>query len=94
MLTTDFCYGYLEFHPSLALRLPGGVSLDLTRHWDGQQVRFVCCERGRGGEGSEPWGRMFWCIAIEPAEDSGEEEAAGEASEAEAREVPGNSDID
>ncbi|RDB30093.1 hypothetical protein Hypma_014003 [Hypsizygus marmoreus] len=45
VITTDFCYGFLEFSPSLALRLPGGLSFDLMRYWDGQPVRFVCCER-------------------------------------------------
>jgi hypothetical protein len=45
MVTTDFCYGFLEFAPSLRLRLPGGLGFDLTRYWDGQGVRFVCCER-------------------------------------------------
>jgi hypothetical protein len=66
-ITADFCYGYLSFHPALALKLPGGVTIDLQRHWDGQQVRFVCCERGPGPHG-EAWGRIFWCIAIEPAD--------------------------
>lgn len=59
----DFCYGFLEFNPSLALRLPGGISFDLMKYWDGQPVRFVCCERGAGKE--QPWGRMFWCVQIE-----------------------------
>ncbi|KAJ7287305.1 DUF1769-domain-containing protein [Mycena rebaudengoi] len=45
MVTTDFCYGFLEFAPSLRLRLPGGLGFDLARYWDGQGVRFVCCER-------------------------------------------------
>jgi hypothetical protein len=72
----DFCYGYLSFHPSLALQLPGGVNLDLTRHWDGQQVRFVCCERRKGtvtGD-KDPWGKIFWCVAIEPAASNKESE--------------------
>ncbi|KAF8914752.1 hypothetical protein CPB85DRAFT_1411999 [Mucidula mucida] len=66
IITTDFCYGFLEFHPSLALRLPGGLSFDLMRYWDGQPVRFVCCERGTG---DQPWGRVFWCLSIESEED-------------------------
>ncbi|KIY73616.1 DUF1769-domain-containing protein [Cylindrobasidium torrendii FP15055 ss-10] len=64
VITTDFCYGFLEFHPSLALRLPGGLSFDLMRYWDGQPVRFVCCERANGG--GEPFGRILWCVCIEP----------------------------
>ncbi|KAJ7076883.1 hypothetical protein B0H15DRAFT_790166 [Mycena belliarum] len=46
VITTDFCYGFLEFAPSLRLRLPGGLGFDLTRYWDGQGVRFVCCLPG------------------------------------------------
>ncbi|KAJ7497013.1 hypothetical protein FB451DRAFT_1209722 [Mycena latifolia] len=47
VITTDFCYGFLEFAPSLRLRLPGGLGFDLARYWDGQGVRFVCCLPGR-----------------------------------------------
>lgn len=67
LITVDFCYGFLEFNPALALRLPGGVTFDLTKYWDGQPVRFVCCERKLSGSGSgdDPWGRVFWCISIE-----------------------------
>lgn len=66
MITTDFCYGFINFTPSLSLQLPGGLSLDLMKYWDGQPVRFVCCERkGVDGEVEEPWGRVFWCVAIE-----------------------------
>ncbi|KAJ4472999.1 hypothetical protein J3R30DRAFT_3513644, partial [Lentinula aciculospora] len=68
IITTDFCYGFLEFAPSLTLRLPGGISFDLLRYWDGQPVRFMCCERKdtlHSRLGSEPWGRSFWCVAIE-----------------------------
>jgi hypothetical protein len=96
VITTDFCYGFLEFSPTLSLRLPGGISFDLMKYWDGQPVRFVCCERnpqwqnkkgdsrwstpsgsrrgsptssGRTTPDEEPWGRMFWCVAIELADD-------------------------
>lgn len=69
IITTDFCYGFIEFSPSLSLRLPGGLSFDLVRYWDGQPVRFVCCERketaGEQYDNDEPWGRIFWCITIE-----------------------------
>ncbi|KAJ3888928.1 hypothetical protein GG344DRAFT_52668 [Lentinula edodes] len=68
IITTDFCYGFLEFAPSLTLRLPGGISFDLLRYWDGQPVRFMCCERkdsNASRSDSEPWGRSFWCVAIE-----------------------------
>ena len=40
IITTDFCYGFLQFSPSLTLKLPGGVGFDLMRYWDGQPVRF------------------------------------------------------
>lgn len=77
-------------------------------YWDGQPVRFVCCQRKpsvvlhheegdeddeseseslggekRGdyddddGKAGEPWGRTFWCVAIELAED-GDEEGEGD----------------
>jgi len=63
-ITTDFCYGFIEFSPTLSLRLPGGVSFDLKRYWDGQPVRFVCCER-RKDDDPEPWGQIFWCVVVE-----------------------------
>lgn len=55
VITTDFCYGFLSF-PEIRLNLPGGISFDLMNYWDGQPVRFVCCERrreeGHGGDSS------------------------------------------
>ena len=67
VVTTDFCYGFINFAPALSLQLPGGLSFDLMRYWDGQPVRFVCCERPKSGarSGEAPWGRIFWCVAIE-----------------------------
>ncbi|KXN89352.1 hypothetical protein AN958_05850 [Leucoagaricus sp. SymC.cos] len=69
IITTDFCYGFIMFSPSLVLRLPGGLSFNLMQYWDGQPVRFMCCERkdgaGNRSDDTEPWGRIFWCIAIE-----------------------------
>ncbi|RXW23917.1 hypothetical protein EST38_g1930 [Candolleomyces aberdarensis] len=96
-ITTDFCYGFLSFTPSPdstgnigsdwgtgpRLEISSGLSFDLGHYWDGQPVRFVCCERKRprGGsdgrvypEDDEPWGRTFWCVAIEIVEDDGNEE--------------------
>ena len=55
----------------------------MMKYWDGQPVRFVCCERGRGnapGEGP-PWGRVFWCVVIRPVEES--DPGAGEGDEGE-----------
>lgn len=69
IITTDFCYGFLVFHPQLALRLPGGLTFDLEKWWDGQPVRFVCCERPRNGENVVSDGKVFWCVAIERADD-------------------------
>ncbi|KAG6916949.1 hypothetical protein DXG01_004498 [Tephrocybe rancida] len=69
VLTMDFCYGFLEFSPSLTLRLPGGLSFDLMRYWDGQPVRFVCCERKTGPvDDGLPWGEVFWSVVIETEE--------------------------
>ncbi|KAH9177738.1 hypothetical protein EDB89DRAFT_1844248 [Lactarius sanguifluus] len=84
VFTTDFCYGFIHFAPTLSLNLPGGISFDLMHYWDGQPVRFMCCERKReaendGGGGSEeggadnvPWGRVLWCVAIEQVPDEEE----------------------
>ena len=75
VITSDFCYGFLEFTPSLSLVIPGGLSFDLMHYWDGQPVRFVCCERKRGGEegsNADAWGPIFWCVTIELASDEGE----------------------
>ncbi|KAI8972866.1 DUF1769-domain-containing protein [Trametes punicea] len=67
LITTDFCYDFLEFsHEGIALRLPGGISIDVMKYWDGQPVRFVCCERARSSADC-PWGRVLWCVVIEPA---------------------------
>lgn len=73
LLTSDFCYGFLGF-PSLTLKLPGGVSFDCKKYWDGQPVRFVCCE---AGDGAGP-GRVFWCVAFELEEDEDEADAGDE----------------
>ncbi|KAF4618824.1 hypothetical protein D9613_010086 [Agrocybe pediades] len=74
LITTDFCYGFINFAPSLSLQLPGGLSFDLMKYWDGQPVRFVCCERIDNtmideNHQTEPWGRIFWCVAIEIVDD-------------------------
>jgi len=69
-LTTDFCYGFLTF-PKLTLSLPGGISFDLTKYWDGQPVRFVCCERSADGRGKlNGPGRTFWCVILEVVDDA------------------------
>ncbi|KAI0792507.1 DUF1769-domain-containing protein [Abortiporus biennis] len=73
VITADFCYDFLNFSADgIVLRLPGGISFDLMRYWDGQPVRFQCCERIPKGETVDglPWGRVFWCVVIELAEDA------------------------
>ncbi|KAF7298015.1 hypothetical protein HMN09_01022600 [Mycena chlorophos] len=76
VITTDFCYGFLEFSPSLRLKLPGGLGINLSHYWDGQPVRFVCCERKQEGDcaSDDPWGRPLWCVSIELDEDEQEHE--------------------
>jgi len=80
LFTTDFCYGFIQFAPTLSLNLPGGISFDLMHYWDGQPVCFVCCERKHeaesdgggseeGGADDVPWGRVLWCVAIEHVPD-------------------------
>jgi Protein of unknown function (DUF1769) len=69
VFTTDFCYGYIVT-PTLSLQFPGGISFDMMHYWDGQPVRFTCCERKREGDnGAEdsdtPWGCVLWCVVIE-----------------------------
>jgi hypothetical protein len=47
------------------LRLPCGLSIDLLKYWDGQPVRFVCCERAKGPNAAkQPWGKVLFCVAM------------------------------
>jgi hypothetical protein len=98
----DFCHGYLEFNPSVVLRLPGGISFDAMKHWDGQPVRFVCCRRqktsseagasapGTGSDpGSDPCGDIFWCVQFELVEVEEDGSMGGESGD---EEVPISSD--
>ena len=79
MITADFCYDYLRFGPQgVELRLPGGLSIDMMKYWDGQRVPFVCCERRRpGAPGGEPWGRVLWCVVIEAVDEGEDEDGEG-----------------
>ncbi|THH09545.1 hypothetical protein EW146_g8658 [Bondarzewia mesenterica] len=56
------------------------IAFELMHYWDGQPVRFVCCERRHegedGDEGGVAWGRVFWCVSIELA-DSEDAEVEG-----------------
>lgn len=85
LITTDFCYGFLEFSPELALKIPGGISFNLSRYWDGQPVQFVCCKRRKlpddgdpGKHEGEPWEDFFWCVSIQ-LEEQGEAPETPEA---------------
>ncbi|KZV99444.1 DUF1769-domain-containing protein [Exidia glandulosa HHB12029] len=69
LITTDFCYGFLNF-PSITLKLPCGLSFDCLKYWDGQPVSFVCCERDRSGKG--PGAKVFWCVVFEIVPDAEE----------------------
>ncbi|KAG2156727.1 uncharacterized protein EDB93DRAFT_1125228 [Suillus bovinus] len=74
LITTDFCYGYLQFNPTLALRLSGGMTFDLMKYWDRHPVRFVCCRRRKPEDGErsdgQPTGDLYWIVSIETADDS------------------------
>ncbi|KAF9239827.1 hypothetical protein BU15DRAFT_87839 [Melanogaster broomeanus] len=87
LITTDFCYGYLEFSPTLALRLPGGMSFDLIRYWDKHPVKFICCERKQPSPGAEdieqPVGQIFWCVSFE--EDDTDDDDGGPRGPADKR---------
>jgi hypothetical protein len=59
-------------------------------YWDGQPVRFVCCERKREGEEGDassdvPWGRVLWCMTIELAPDEQEPPQAEPHAQSESR---------
>ncbi|KIJ61855.1 hypothetical protein HYDPIDRAFT_176829 [Hydnomerulius pinastri MD-312] len=99
LISMDFCYGYLEFSPTLALRLPGGLSFDLVRYWDKHPVRFVCCERKRPSiwkeDTEQPVGKLFWCVAFEMADDDEDEEPGEPASgQSDANDQDNTRDID
>lgn len=67
----DFCYGYVQF-PSLYVSLPGGLSFDVKKYWNGQPVKYTCCERNKG-TGKGP-GRIFYCVVFELLEDEEDED--------------------
>lgn len=85
----DFCYGYLQF-PSLYLSIPGGLSLDLKKYWNGQPVRFTCCERNK--EAGRGPGKDLFCIVFELVEDEDDEEEGGEEGGQESADL--SNDID
>lgn len=61
--------------PEIRLNLPGGLSFDLMNYWDGQPVRFVCCERIKeDGVPVKGPGKVFWCVVFEVVPDEEEEE--------------------
>lgn len=100
LVTTDFCYGFLEFSPELALKIPGGISFTLTRYWDGQPVQFVCCKRRKpsdeespGNQDGDPWGEFFWCVSIQ-LEEQEALDTPGTGEEPEEQQFAGTLDID
>ncbi|KAG1776294.1 hypothetical protein EV702DRAFT_1109510 [Suillus placidus] len=74
LITTDFCYGYLQFNPTLALRLSGNMTFDLMKYWDRHPVRFVCCKRRKPEDGErndgQPTGDLYWIVSIETVDES------------------------
>jgi len=82
-ISTDFCYGFLSF-PEIKLNLPGGISFDLMHYWDGQPVRFVCCERIQSpGKDLKGPGDPFWVVVFEAVLDDFEEEGTAGTSHSE-----------
>ncbi|CAG8768115.1 3228_t:CDS:2, partial [Acaulospora colombiana] len=81
IIASDFCYGFLSF-PDIRLNLPGGISFDLLNYWDGQPVRFVCCERRKGaddyGRPLKGPGDPFWVVVFEAVPDDEIEAAKAE----------------
>ena len=72
LVTTDFCYNFLTFtHDGILLKLPGSLSVEMTKYWDGRPVRFVSCIRLKVVEytAEKAWGHVSWCVDIEPARD-------------------------
>lgn len=101
LITTDFCYGFLEFSPELALKIPGGISFNLTKYWDGQPVQFVCCKRRKlpdderlGNQEGVPWEDFFWCVSIQLDEQEEALETPAVEEEDEAQLSTGTLDID
>jgi hypothetical protein len=69
VFTIDFCYGFIQFMPTLSLQIPGGISFDLMHYWDGQPVRFMCCERKREVEREEDRGAKEGSVDSNPDSD-------------------------
>lgn len=67
-------------------------------YWDGQPVRFMCCERKRpaadgegegGAESSDvPWGRVLWCVVIELVPDEAQPQSHPQSQQPTTHKVP------
>lgn len=65
-------------------------------YWDGQPVRFMCCERKRHaddgaegeGESDAPWGRVLWCVVIELVQDEAQAQSQQPHAHARAQSEP------
>lgn len=46
----------------------------MMQYWEGQPLRFVCCERAQEGDAKGgKCGSVFWCVALEAVGDEEEE---------------------
>ncbi|THH32925.1 hypothetical protein EUX98_g1238 [Antrodiella citrinella] len=93
LITADYVHGHLTLAPTTIAVHAVGLTFNMMQHWDGRPVRFICCERlkpqeprstgQREGDGM-PWGRVFWCVALERvSEDSDSEGPTDSESEGE-----------
>ncbi|GAA5943121.1 DUF1769 domain-containing protein [Sporobolomyces koalae] len=82
----DFSHGFLDFS-TLSLSLPGGLSFNLTKYWNGEPVVFNCRSRSTG--------ESFFVVTFElQAEDGGRIGPAKAAPEDQAENVEQSDDVD
>ena len=95
LIVADFVHGHLDIGPShFSVQIPGGYAFDMMQYWEGQPLKFVCCERAQEGDATGgKWGRVFWCVALEAVGEEVDEEDE-EEEEADEEDLVGADDID